>query len=156
MDARKKLASLLAEAECKQTETYLQEADYLIARGVTLQEAIEKKAEGEWIPVSEKLPENFVSVLGYMPAAEQFPTVRECYTVGTAFYFPELLKTCTVSHWMPMPQPPKIAGAKSEARCQYLGSGPLEGRCMATRDTDPCIGYGSCLVYKPLPEGETK
>ena len=118
-------------------------ADGLIAHSVTLQ------AEGEWIPVSEKLPENFVSVLGYMPEAKPFPTVRECYTVDTEFYFPALLKTCPVSHWKPMPEPPKNPVAKSKARCQYLGSGPLEGRCMATKDTKPCVGHGACRVYKP-------
>lgn len=26
---------------------------------------------------------------------------------------------------------------------------PGRRRCMATKDMEPCIGYGSCLVYKP-------
>ena len=64
-------------------------------------------AETKWIPVTERLPENFVSVLGYMPASEPFPPVRECYTVGKAFYFPALEDTQLVTHWMPMPEPPK-------------------------------------------------
>lgn len=42
----------------------------------------------EWISVSEGLPQNFVSVLGYMTDAGEFPPVRECYTVGNAFFFP--------------------------------------------------------------------
>lgn len=61
----------------------------------------------EWIPVSERLPENFVSVLGYMTDAGEFPPVRECYTVGNAFYFPALCDRHPVSHWMPLPEPPK-------------------------------------------------
>ena len=61
----------------------------------------------KWIPVSERLPENFVSVLGYMTDAGDFPQVRECYTVGNAFYFPALFDKHPVSHWMPMPEPPK-------------------------------------------------
>ena len=60
-----------------------------------------------WIPVTERLPANFVSVLGYMPAAAPFPPVRECYTVGDAFYFPALTDTQMVTHWMPLPEPPK-------------------------------------------------
>lgn len=73
-------------------------ADHLIANGVTIQ---------QWIPVTERLPENFVSVLGYMTDAGPFPPVRECYTIGKAFYFPALLDVHPVSHWMPLPEPPK-------------------------------------------------
>ena len=61
----------------------------------------------QWIPVSEWLPENFVSVLGYMPASEPFPPVRECYTVGKSFFFPALDDIQMVTHWMPLPEPPK-------------------------------------------------
>ena len=63
--------------------------------------------EMKWIPVTERLPENFVSVLGYMPASAPFPPVRECYTVGKAFFFPALNDVQMVTHWMPMPEPPK-------------------------------------------------
>ena len=70
----------------------------LIANGVTLQ---------EWISVDERLPENFISVLGYMTDAGEFPPVRECYTVGNVFFFPALGDIHPVSHWREMPQPPK-------------------------------------------------
>ncbi len=61
----------------------------------------------EWISVKERLPENFISVLGYMTDAGEFPPVRECYTVGNAFFFPALGDVHPVSHWCEMPQPPK-------------------------------------------------
>ena len=61
----------------------------------------------EWISVDERLPENFISVLGYMTDAEEFPPVRECYTVGNAFFFPALGDVHPVSHWREMPEPPK-------------------------------------------------
>lgn len=73
-------------------------ATHLVANGVTVQ---------EWIPVDERLPENFISVLGYMTDAGEFPPVRECYTVGNAFFFPALGDIHPVSHWCGMPQPPK-------------------------------------------------
>ena len=73
-------------------------ADHLITHGVTVQ---------EWISVEDKLPQNFVSVLGYMTDAGEFPPVRECYTVGNAFFFPALGDVHPVSHWCEMPQPPK-------------------------------------------------
>ena len=61
----------------------------------------------EWIPVKERLPENFISVLGYMTDAGEFPPVRECYTVGNAFFFPALADVHPVSHWCEMPEPPE-------------------------------------------------
>ena len=70
----------------------------LLSHGVTVQ---------EWISVDERLPENFISVLGYMTDAGEFPPVRECYTVGNAFFFPALGDVHPVSHWCEMPQPPK-------------------------------------------------
>ena len=73
-------------------------ADQMIANGVTVQ---------EWISVSERLPKNFVSVLGYMTDAGEFPPVRECYTVGNAFFFPALGDVHPVSHWCELPKPPK-------------------------------------------------
>ena len=73
-------------------------ADNMIAHGVTVQ---------EWISVRERLPQNFISVLGYMTDAGEFPPVRECYTVGNAFFFPALGDVHPVSHWCEMPQPPK-------------------------------------------------
>lgn len=73
-------------------------ADDLISHGATVQ---------EWISATERLPQNFVSVLGYMTDAGEFPPVRECYTVGNAFFFPALGDVHPVSHWCEMPQPPK-------------------------------------------------
>ena len=61
----------------------------------------------EWISVDEKLPQNFISVLGYMTDAGEFPPVRECYTVGNVFFFPALGDIHPVSHWQPMPHLPK-------------------------------------------------
>lgn len=99
MDVREKLVELLDDFPV-QLEWHNNDelADHLIANGVTVQ---------EWIPVTERLPENFVSVLGYMPASAPFPAVRECYTVGNAFFFPALNDVQMVTHWMPLPEPPK-------------------------------------------------
>jgi hypothetical protein len=61
----------------------------------------------EWISVKERLPEEFVSVLGYMTDAGEFPPVRECYMAGGEFFFPALSEYHPVSCWMEMPEPPK-------------------------------------------------
>ena len=101
MDVREKLIDLIIDAKRTAPETgsfteYL--ADCLINNGVTVQ---------EWISVDERLPENFISVLGYMTDAGEFPPVRECYTVGNVFFFPALGDIHPVSHWCEMPQPQK-------------------------------------------------
>ena len=102
MDVREKLMELLTKYFGVDPAYYGIEAahldDHLIAHGVTVQ---------EWISVDERLPENFISVLGYMTDAGEFPPIRECYTVGNAFFFPALGDVHPVSHWCELPQPPK-------------------------------------------------
>ena len=34
-------------------------------------------------------------------------------------------------------------------RCKYEGSGAWKGRCIGTRELDPCKGYESCKNYRP-------
>ena len=108
MDVREKLVEIVCDAmerdgcigHCNNSPCFEVErvVNTLIANGVTVQ---------EWISVDERLPENFISVLGYMTDAGEFPPVRECYTVGNAFFFPALGDVHPVSHWCEMPQPPK-------------------------------------------------
>ena len=99
MDVRERLMELIKTSPRRDGCIAVEDiADHLIANGVTVQ---------EWIPVDERLPENFISVLGYMTDAGEFPPVRECYTVGNAFFFPALGDVHPVSHWCEIPQPPK-------------------------------------------------
>ena len=105
MDVREKLVEILKQApfEGKVLDEWWWEekikriAYHLISSGVTVQ---------EWISVNDRLPQNFVSVLGYMTDAGEFPPVRECYTVGNVFFFPALGDVHPVSHWCEMPQHP--------------------------------------------------
>ena len=105
MDTREKMVDLVKNSLRaygkdleKTVEPFEFIADFLISNGVTVQ---------EWISVDERLPENFISVLGYMTDAGEFPPVRECYTVGNAFFFPALADVHPVSHWCEIPKPPK-------------------------------------------------
>ena len=34
-------------------------------------------------------------------------------------------------------------------KCKYEGSGVWEGRCVGTKEVDPCIGIEKCDRYKP-------
>lgn len=59
----------------------------------------------KWIPVEEDKPKDFVSVLGHMTDAGEFPSVRECYLIdGQHFYFPALGEVHPVGKWMYMPE----------------------------------------------------
>ena len=102
MDVREKLVELILSTDLSLSYSRESDAlnisDVLIAHGVTAQ---------EWISVDERIPQNFVSVLGYMTDAGEFPPVRECYTVGNEFFFPALGDVHSVSHWCELPQPPK-------------------------------------------------
>ena len=104
MDVREKLIEIVKKAAYSSLPSNTEDfhlnmfVTNLLAHGVTVQ---------EWISVDERLPENFISVLGYMTDAGEFPPVRECYTVGNAFFFPALGDVHPVSHWCEMPQPPK-------------------------------------------------
>ena len=63
----------------------------------------------EWISVKERLPEPFEIVLVHTPEEKLFPTVCEGYLANygiwyTGFYMRE---PDEVTHWMPLPEPPK-------------------------------------------------
>lgn len=72
----------------------------------------------KWISVDESMPDGFVPVLGHIIDAFNFPHVRECYRIEDAFYFPELRDIHTISHWMPMPEPPKEE-EKMKKECKF-------------------------------------
>ena len=98
MDVREKLVELfISTIGLTPTDAEIYANDF-IAHGVTVQ---------EWISVDERIPENFISVLGYMTDAGEFPPVRECYTIGNVFFFPALGDIHPVSHWCKIPKPPK-------------------------------------------------
>ena len=118
MDVRGKLVELLLQEDnvceprdCKYCGVkgscgYYRTADRLIANGVTVQ---------EWISVDERLPENDVMVIGYTPC-DGFMFVGYCHEekkydwkvwrIITAMRSTKVI-TKKVTHWMPLPQPPK-------------------------------------------------
>ena len=99
MDVREKLVELLADAGMGKTERNFL-ADKLIANGVTVQ---------EWISVDDRLPENggyVICIAKRNPFSRFMPMVARIEKNGwvnpiTEQYISE------VTHWMPIPQPPK-------------------------------------------------
>lgn len=105
-------------------------ADYLIANGVTVQENVEISDEllkqlknapitickeepsievvQEWIPVEERLPEDWTDVL----VLSRFGFLETAVYTGTpgkwrAGWNGDMLESDSITHWMPLPQPPK-------------------------------------------------
>lgn len=67
--------------------------------------------ERRWIPVTERLPEPFVSVLACIPSEAPLPTIHESYIADhgkwVCILTAERYKPSEVTHWMPLPEPPK-------------------------------------------------
>ena len=100
MDIKEKLMELLdimfnGEYCIDKTEA----ADFLIANGVTVQ---------EWISVKDRLPEIGRSVIAYNAPAK---CAAEAMYKGEGrflqFRWSARLQEHEVTHWMPLPQPPK-------------------------------------------------
>lgn len=100
MDVREKLVELLDEFVYDEWYGNGDIAEELISNGVTVQ---------EWVSVEDRLPEPFVSVLVHMPGEEPCPTVREGFISNDGIWQSAMFRRepGEVTHWQPMPQPPK-------------------------------------------------
>ena len=63
----------------------------------------------QWISVDDRLPEPYVSVLVNMPGEKPFPTVRRGFISNDGIWQSAMVRRepGEVTHWQPMPQPPK-------------------------------------------------
>ena len=99
MDVREKLVELLDIIIQPGQKTLGDIADYLISNGVTVQ---------EWISVDERLPEEKSNCIVYYKHAfcddENHIGICVCFYDGNEFQLDFLHK---VTHWMPLPPPPK-------------------------------------------------
>ena len=102
MDVREKLVDLIIDAKMTDHETgsfteYI--ADYLINNGVTVQ---------EWVSINDRLPEEKVNCIVHYKHAycnnDGYWAIGFCFYDGEKFQFDQAYK---VTHWMPIPQPPK-------------------------------------------------
>ena len=96
-NTREKLIELLDMWQ--QYATGEEHVDYLIANGVTVQ---------EWISVKERLPKEKVNCIVHYKHAycdnDDYWAIGMCFYDGEKFQFDPAYK---VTHWMPLPEPPK-------------------------------------------------
>jgi len=72
-----------------------------------IQEAIEaavRDAEPRWIPVTERLPKQYIQVIAYDSLYKQMGTARR---YDSKLEFDGLNDDCDITHWIPLPEPPK-------------------------------------------------
>lgn len=72
--------------------------------------ALREQEERRWIPVEERLPQNYISVLVYITTAEPLPMVHEAYIGDDGEWHSSVfygIENEDVTRWMPMPKTPK-------------------------------------------------
>ena len=100
MDVREKLVELIESAQYWGSNTSEEIADNLLENGVTVQ---------GWISVKDRLPDQNIRVLVWMQDNEeeytQIDTDRWSCTMEQGYHW--IRWGNRVTHWMPLPQPPK-------------------------------------------------
>lgn len=62
----------------------------------------------KWIPVTERLPKDFVSVIIFVPSESPLPMVKEAYRANGCWATKmQIFSDEEVTHWMPLPEPPE-------------------------------------------------
>lgn len=69
---------------------------------------------GKWIPVSERLPEKYKSVIAWTRNWE----LGEAAYDGQTFRWPYDGHRAEVTHWMPMPEPPEEEKQKNQEKAR--------------------------------------
>ena len=100
MDVREKLIELLTNSQqldvLDRSTGWKEAANYLIAHGVTVQ---------EWISVDDRLPDDNDRVIAFRPNEPEISAYKYCVMWGWSVK--ASLKHRGITHWKPMPQPPK-------------------------------------------------
>lgn len=81
-------------------------ADHLIANGVTVQDVPDNNV-GKWISVKNRLPEDSTEVSLYMRSGIISTGFYDKHTKSWVQYYSGGAICVDVTHWQPMPRPPK-------------------------------------------------
>lgn len=61
----------------------------------------------QWISVKDNLPEKFINVLCWYPSKNYGSNIVIDYMESDRGYFARQFKYGELTHWMPLPEPPK-------------------------------------------------
>ena len=85
-------------------------ADFLIAHGVTFADVPDTNV-GRWIPVSERLPEQTKKCLVWCEVEHHADVIKFMdmvyYNTSEKVWVMDGCKVNGVTHWMPLPEPPR-------------------------------------------------
>jgi uncharacterized protein YhdP len=97
------------------------EADYEISNRELLVKQVEitalraeLEAAQRWIPVSERMPDNWESVLTFDISKSTRGAVTAFYNPETSLWSTHVSCDLWVTHWMPLPEPPIVYGKVCE------------------------------------------
>lgn len=77
--------------------------------GLTPSQVAELQERQRWVPVLERTPRPFVSVLVHVPDEAPLPTVHEGYISDTGVWMVHAIGRAEVTDWAEMPEPPEEA-----------------------------------------------
>ena len=69
------------------------------------------RKQSEWISVEERLPDTTEKILVYCSNGEILPA-KYIRVQGLEFWFEETYSCHNITHWMPLPEPPKMKGGE--------------------------------------------
>lgn len=133
------------------------EANYLLVNGVTVQ---------RWIPVTERLPEEDVAVLCFSDSYGGTRFIGYIDYRCKAWIEDGMLHIGNVTHWMPLPKPPKGGVSMkprivcAETECEYFsmdGCTAEEINLTAGHMHTVHEGYRhvwTCRTFRPSPEAK--
>lgn len=101
-DAIETLVSYMGEYKA----AYIAEHD---ARMADYKTDKDRQAAQKWIPVTKRLPENEQDIIAYMDDGEESRIIPCNYSRGVWFDCMFDKKANHITHWMPLPEPPKEA-----------------------------------------------
>lgn len=138
-------AEFSEDSECRRMMMRTVAADPIEEQAARIRE------ENRWIPVEERLPDEFVSVLICVPSENPLLTVKEAYLANGAWATKmAIFFTEEVTHWMPMPKGPEAQGKpRKQTRYERFRSMSLEELARLVRSSDAdaeryCKGKPEC------------
>lgn len=120
------------------------------SRGMTMDEYVKQETSDiprvRWIPATERMPEDFVSVLVHIPSEAPLPTVHEAYWAGEVWMTRDGgFLDSEITHWRDMPEPPKDGCKMTNGdKIRAMSDEELSEFINNVSTCDCCVHDGDC------------